>query len=197
MTTRVLRWTIVAAGIIVLAASNINAVEKQAGTAAGISPKIVADYLRAVIMAHRHFYTIEIVNRLHQERVAEASEDWRDVHGLPLPVQLLQETSEMAELTSPHMKYRLISQWPVNKASVPSTEFEREGLKAVENRPNRPYYGTFTRDGVQVFGAVYADRAITSSCIDCHNTHPRSPKSDFKLDDVMGGLVITFPLPNK
>ena len=197
MTKRALRWTTVAATILVLAASNIDAVEKQAGTRAVISPNIVADYLRAVIMAHRHFYTIEIVNRLHQEQIAEASEDWRTTHGLPLPVQLLQETSEMAELTSPNMKYRLISRWPVNKASGPSTEFERKGLEAVEGRPNRPYYGTFERDGTPVFGAVYADRAVTSSCIECHNAHPRSPKSDFKLDDVMGGLVITFPLPKE
>ena len=32
------------------------------------------------------------------------------------------------------------------------------------------------------------------ACIGCHNAHPRSPKKDFKLDDVMGGLVIEIPL---
>jgi hypothetical protein len=38
------------------------------------------------------------------------------------------------------------------------------------------------------------DRADSQSCAGCHNTHPHSPKKDFKQDDVMGGLVIEIPL---
>jgi hypothetical protein len=44
------------------------------------------------------------------------------------------------------------------------------------------------------FQAIYADRAVSQACVDCHNTHPHSPKKDFKLGDVMGGLVIEIPL---
>ncbi|MEQ1847248.1 MAG: DUF3365 domain-containing protein, partial [Nitrospira sp.] len=31
-------------------------------------------------------------------------------------------------------------------------------------------------------------------CVTCHNSHPLSPKQDFKLNDVMGGIAITIPL---
>ena len=44
------------------------------------------------------------------------------------------------------------------------------------------------------FRAIYADRAVSQACVGCHNTHPRSPKKDFKMGDVMGGLVIEIPL---
>ena len=47
-----------------------------------------------------------------------------------------------------------------------------------------------------MFGAVYADLAVTRLCIDCPNSHPTSPRSDFKVGDVIGGLVISFPLNN-
>jgi len=111
-----------------------------------------------------------------------------------LPVQFLKETSEMAELTGAKVRYHLISQWPINKANAPATEFERRGLEAVQMHPDGPYTGIIGRGKEQFFGAVYADRAVTQVCIGCHNSHPNSPKSDFKIDDVMGGLVIIFPL---
>lgn len=41
---------------------------------------------------------------------------------------------------------------------------------------------------------ISADRASVQSCADCHNTHPRSSKRDFKLNDVMGGLEIIIPI---
>jgi hypothetical protein len=180
--------------IAVLAGPNTFAVDKQSGATIGVPPVIVADYLRAVIMAHRHFYTIHIVNRLRQERVVDTSENWRDTHSLPLPVQLLQETSEIAELTGPNVRYRLISQWPINKANAPGTEFERQGLTEIQARPNRPYSSISGGEGQQVFEAVYADVAVTAACVVCHNAHPNSPKKDFQVGDVMGGLVISFPV---
>jgi hypothetical protein len=44
------------------------------------------------------------------------------------------------------------------------------------------------------FQAVYPDLAVTEGCIGCHNAHPESPKRDFKVNDVMGALVISIPM---
>ena len=197
MTRKALTWIAVMATIAALAAPTIFAIDKKSGPPVGVPPETVADYLRAVIMAHRHFYTIHIANRLRQERIVDVSENWRATHSLPLPVQLLRETSEIAELTGPNVRYRLISQWPINKANAPTTEFERRGLKEVQARPNRPYSSTVEGSAEQVFEAVYADVAVTTACVECHNAHPSSPKKDFKVGDVMGGLVISFPLTNQ
>jgi Protein of unknown function (DUF3365) len=197
MTSKTLAWIAVIATITALAVPNIFAIDKNPGNPEGVPPGTVADYLRAVIMAHRHFYTIHIVNRLQQERIVDASENWQATHSLPLPVQLLQETSEIAELTGPNVRYRLISQWPINKANAPANEFERMALKEVQTHPNRPYSSTTRGGGGQLFETVYADVAVTMACVQCHNAHSNSPKSDFKVGDVMGGLVISFPLSNK
>ena len=194
MAGKALAWVAVIVTIAVLAIGSVSAVEKDSGTLRGIPPRTVADYLHAVIMAHRSFYTIHIVNRLLQEGILDTSENWRATNTLPLPVQFLKETSEMAELTGTKVRYHLISQWPINKANAPATEFERRGLEAVQMHPDSPYTDIIGRGREQFFGAVYADRAVTQVCIGCHNLHANSPKSDFKIDDVMGGLVIIFPL---
>jgi hypothetical protein len=188
-------WIAVMATITALAVPIASAVDKNAGGPASVPARVVADLLHAVIMAHRNFYTIHIVNPLLQEGIVDVSEDWRAKHALPLPVQLLQETSEMAELASRGIHYHLISQWPINKANAPVTEFERRGLEAVQADPTQPYFSTFVGTSGRRFGTVYADLAVTRVCIDCHNTHSNSPRSDFNVGDVMGGLVISFPLP--
>jgi hypothetical protein len=188
MAGKALAWVAVITTIAVLAIGSVSAVEKDSGTLRGIPPRTMADYLHAVIMAHRSFYTIHIVNRLLQEGIVDTTEDWRARNTLPLPVQFLKETSKMPELTSTKLRFFLISQWPINKANAPATEFERRGLEEVQMHPDSPYTSVLGRDSEQFFGAVYADRAVTQVCIGCHNSHANSPKSDFKIDDVMGGL---------
>ena len=42
-----------------------------------------------------------------------------------------------------------------------------------------------------------ASAVLTQYCVSCHNAHPLSPKRDFKLNDVMGGIAITIPLDEK
>ncbi len=195
MMHRAFSWIAIMAIITALAAPIASAVDRNAGTPASVPARVVADLLHAVITAHRNFYTIHIVNPLLQEGIVDVAEDWRAKHALPLPVQLLQETSEMAELAGPDVHYHLISQWPINKANAPVTEFERRGLEAVQAHPTEPYSSTFVGSSGRRFGTVYADLAVTRVCIDCHNTHTNSPRSDFKVGDVMGGLVISFPLP--
>jgi len=64
----------------------------------------------------------------------------------------------------------------------------------VVKNPDQPHTGIVTSGKRRFFQALYADRAIAKACIDCHNTHPLSPKRDFKLNDVMGAIVITIPL---
>jgi hypothetical protein len=103
-------------------------------------------------------------------------------------------SAQLAEKTGTRINYRLISLWPINERNGPATDFERTGLGNVLVSPDRPYTGIITSGGSRHFQAVYADRAVSQACIGCHNVHPKSPKRDFKLNDVMGGVVITIPL---
>lgn len=166
----------------------------EPGTQAAIPVETVADYLHAVIEADRTFYTIQVVERLQKRGKMVASEDWRVSHTLPLPAQFLMESNELAALTGTKVRYRLIGLWPINHQNAPATEFERKGLEDVRMNPERRNSGIVTSGGERYFQAVYADRAVTQACIGCHNAHPKSPKRDFKLNDVMGGIVITIPL---
>ena len=90
--------------------------------------------------------------------------------------------------------YSLISLWPINKQNEPKTDAEKEGLKYMEDNPGKNFYKTETLGGSSYFTAIYPDVAVSSACTDCHNDHKDTPKSDFKIGDTMGGVVIRIPL---
>ena len=161
----------------------------------GIPPEVVTDYLHAVIEAERTFYTIHVVERMQKQGGTPASETWRkDKNTLPLPAQFLRESSELATLTGTKVRYRLISLWPINPQNAPASDSERSKLEVVRQHPERAATGTVKIGEQSYFQAVYADRAVTQACIGCHNAHPQTPKRDFRIDDVLGGLVIEIPL---
>ena len=170
------------------------ACKKREPAQAGIPPETVADYVHAVIEADRTFYTVQVVERLQKRGKIVASEDWRVKHTLPLPAQFLMESGDLAMKTGAKVQYRLIGAWPINPQNGASTEFEKKGLESVQAHPERPYTETATSGTERVFRALYADRAVSQACIGCHNAHAKSPKRDFRQDDVMGGIIITIPL---
>ena len=126
---------------------------------------------------------------------AFAAENWRETGRLPLPAQYLLETGRLVATARTGFQYRLISNWAINNKNSAATDFERTGLTEILVNPDHPYTAVTNESGTPVFQALYADRAVSQSCVGCHNAHPKSPKKDFKLQDVMGGILLTIPLP--
>lgn len=167
----------------------------ERSTPGGVSPQAMADAVHTVLEADRTAYTRLIVNRLaNEEKVIQASEHWKDEKALLLPAQMFRAGAELAQEQGADFSYGLLSLWPINSQNKPKTEAEKTGLKHVVDHPNENYYGEETLGGTRYFTAVYPDKAVAKACVVCHNNHKDSPKTDFKMDDVMGGVVIRIPL---
>jgi hypothetical protein len=161
-----------------------------------LSPEVVAGYIHAVIAADRALYTTHVVERMNEERIVIAAEAWKQRKALPLPAQMLLMGGRVVEMGGSGLRYRLASLWPIYEENGPSTSFEEAGLQAVAEDPTKVYSGVIKRGDQQFFKAIYADRAVSKSCVNCHNGHLLSSKRDYKLGDVMGGIIISFPLPS-
>jgi Protein of unknown function (DUF3365) len=163
----------------------------------GVPPEKVADYIHTVIESHRAFYTVHVVERLEEQGGIKADGEWRThKKTLPLPQQFVTESSDMFA-TFTGLRYRLISLWPINPKNGPRDQVDKHSLEAVLARPEHPVTRAITVNDQTFFHAIYADVAVGHACVACHNTHPHSPKKDFQVGDVMGGLVIEFPLENQ
>lgn len=171
----------------------------QDASEATIPIKAMADALHLVIESDRTVYTQQVVNRLvQQDKVIKASEHFKDDKALPLPAQMLRMGAEHAQKRAKeqglNFAYSLQSLWPINKQNAPKTQAEKDGLKYVAEHPEENFYTTEVLGGVPYFTAVYADKAVAPVCIACHNAHPDSPRRDFKLGEVMGGIVVRIPV---
>jgi Protein of unknown function (DUF3365). len=161
----------------------------------GVSYQWMADALHAVMESDRTVYTRMVVNRLqNDEKVIKASEHWKDEKALPLPAQMFRYGAEMVAEKNAGFTYSLLSLWPVNKQNAPRTEAEKVGLEQVAKNPKQPYYTEETLGKTKYFTAVYPDRAVSPACVTCHNEHRDSPRTDFKIGDVMGGVVLRIPM---
>ncbi len=165
-----------------------------------VSVKAMADALHMVMDSDRTVYTKTIVNRLvKKDKVIKASEHFEDDQALALPAQMFRFGAEMvsersADNPDVNFSYSLQSLWPVNKQNAPQTDAEKEGLEFVAENIGKNYYTTETLGDQEYFTAVYADTGVAPVCVSCHNAHPDSPRTDFKLGDVMGGVVIRIPV---
>lgn len=164
---------------------------------AGIAPKLYTDSLFAVMNADRANYTKLIVQRLgpNGANSITPAEHWKDLdNGVPLPAQMFRMGSEaVAEVTS-EFSYSLQSIWPINAQNAPKTAMEKQGLEFLAANPGKNFYGEEKLGGKNYFTAVYPDVAVSSACTSCHNGHKDSPKTDFELGELMGGVVIRVPL---
>jgi hypothetical protein len=159
-----------------------------------VPPEKAASYIHALIEANRKNYTENVVDKLRKAGLAVAIEHWRDEKGVPLPAQFLLESGRLVAQKDLKFTFRLASMTPIYVWNGATTDFERKGLDTVTKDPSKPFGGFVRLDGGRYYQTIYPDLAVAQSCVTCHNEHPNSPRRDYKVGDVMGGIIITIPI---
>jgi len=169
----------------------------QAPAAADAVPaRQVADMLYALALANRTVYTRDIVQRLGpaNDAVITATEHYLDTGALPLPAQMFALVADEIDTADYWLSLRSLD--PINFANGPLTLLEEQGLEHVKANPAEAFYAEDAAAGRPSLVAVYADVASVDACVACHNAHPESPRRDFALGDVMGGVIVRVFLPD-
>jgi len=141
----------------------------------------------------------KIVRSLYTKRIVGAGkksgikfqENWedQDIQAGPLPAQFLRLTATSLEKSSQPLGLYLGSDFPINKANrfkgKQATVFDQ--LK----RSQKPHF--FYIEDIKRYTYMFADIAISKGCVNCHNKHKDTPKSNWKLNDIMGATTWTYP----
>ncbi|TKS60926.1 MAG: hypothetical protein EWM72_00913 [Nitrospira sp.] len=165
-------------------------------TAAGLEQKMTAraKAIHTQIMADREYYASVVVPRILELGGTLASQ-YHDVKEfLPLPATFVREASEIAAKQHGGYTAQLISPWAINKSQGLKDQFHREAFSALAMNPDKHVLWIDTMEGRAFMRVMMSDMASAQSCVDCHNAHPESPKHDFKLHDLMGGLEVIMPI---
>ena len=157
-----------------------------------------AEEISGVIDQMRAFYASDVVGRVLQSdgQSIQPTHNYRGVDGgIPIPATLSIELGNRISAESESVKYRFISDLPFSgRASHDLDAFEVYALKTLRENPDQPI--------IEVTGSVM-DRAVRTAspvlmgqvCVDCHNSHPDSPKRDWKVGDVRGIQEISIEQP--
>ncbi len=144
---------------------------------------MTAKFLLEAAKAFRTVYSKTIVEQADKVGVKPA-ENWAtEPHGIMLPAQFVKAAG--SEIKA--FDLGLIGLTPIYKANLPKTQAETDALNKMMANPEIKVL-TFA-DGSQ-FKGLAADYAIVQACADCHNSHPSSPRKDFRQGDLMGAIVV-------
>jgi hypothetical protein len=139
-------------------------------------------------------YSAEVADRV---RGVPVTHDYAGRPGaIPLPATLTIELGRhISDRGKSGVQVRLYSDFPFRDRpnGSPQDDLERDALQELRANPDRPVYRFEEADGRPVLRYATA-RRMQETCVKCHNTHPNSPKKDWKEGDVPGVLEVIRPL---
>ncbi len=184
--------TISAALVVALCGGVSWMVNSQNVEAVGVhKAKALADQ----VVTLRNFYTQQVVSRAKSSGM-NINYDW-DVmpNTLPLPATFTNVLGQQIKKENPGTAIRLYSRYPFphRKATETYDQFETDALSALEQNPKAPFYREEVINGRLSMRYAIAD-VMTAACVDCHNSHPETPKVGWKVGDVRGVVEVITPI---
>ncbi len=156
-----------------------------------------AELYTQALQAARTLYSSQAVERLKGTRDIPITHDYASQEGaIPLPATYLIELGQRLSAENEGMSVRLYSDYPFpwrRETGGARDEFEQEALDYLRSHPEQSFIRFMNITGQQSLRFAKAD-VLRPSCIDCHNSHPDSPKTDWQVGDVRGILEIITPL---
>jgi len=147
------------------------------------------------VLTLRKFYTQEVVSRAKKAGM-RINYDWVVRPGtLPLPATFTNELGKQIKEENPGTAIRLYSRYPFPHRAATETydEFEAVALSTLELNPKKPFYRKEVINGRLSMRYAIAD-VMTQGCVDCHNSHPETPKNDWQVGDIRGVVEVITPI---
>jgi hypothetical protein len=142
------------------------------------------------------FYSAHVVDRLEGSGIESIAAYAKRRHAIPAPATFTIELGQqISRRSSRGVEVRLYSDQPFRFRTDggPRDDFERDALRHLKQAPQTPYYRFEDYRGRPALRYATA-RVMSQTCVNCHNTHPESPRGRWKVGDVRGVLEIIRPL---
>jgi adenylate cyclase len=153
--------------------------------------------VNSIISSVRNYYADNVVGRiLASPGMTKVVHNYKDIPGaIPIPATLSLELGKVISEQQRNIEYRFVSDYPFkNRAPHALDEFETAALGRLRQNSNQQLTkvssSTFA-DKVRLIAPIIMERP----CVNCHNSHPESPKTDWKVGDVRGIQEVAISQP--
>ena len=145
----------------------------------------------------RGYYAANVVNPvLSSSNVKPSINHAGDPQAIPLPATMIHDLSEKLSKEGENaVQLSLYSQYPFpNRTSRKLDDFQRDAWTFLNKNPEQVFSQTKEQAGSTFVRVAIADKMVANGCVACHNSHPDTPKADWKLGDVRGVLEVIVPI---
>ncbi len=145
----------------------------------------------------RKYYVNNVIKKvLKNSDIKGAINHKNNPAAIPLPATLIHDLSE--ELNDAGTNLKLYSEFPFpNRSDRVKDSFSKQAWQALSKNTKKSYTKVETIKNVVNVRVAVADTMISDACVNCHNSHPDTPKNDWKLGDLRGVLEINIPITNQ
>ena len=155
-----------------------------------------ADVYTRALMEMRNVYTSEVVERVRGTGVVVTHDYENQPGAIPLPATLSHKLGAQMGVQRPGEEMRLYSPHPFPWRAISGgmrDAFAYEAWNVLSKHPDKVFMQFQDVDGQPTLRYATAD-VLRPGCVDCHNSHPESPKRDWQEGQVRGVLEILYPL---
>jgi adenylate cyclase len=144
--------------------------------------------LNSVVSSVRAYYASNVVGRvLASPGSTQVAHNYESIPGaIPIPATLSLELGRVISEQQQNIAYRFVSDFPFkNRAPHTLDSFEAGAIADLRNHPDHQ----LTEVSASIFSdhvRLIAPVVMGPACVNCHNSHPESPKRDWKVGDVRG-----------
>lgn len=147
----------------------------------------------------RGYYSDQVIARLEDSAPTSARHDYHEIDGaIPISATMAIELGDIIAQSDLHAYFRFVSDYPFpGRIDRTLTQSETQALRLFREGDARDHIfrrneeNTFFNHAVDMMSPV----RMSQACVDCHNTHPESPKTDWEVGDVRGVQSITINQP--
>lgn len=138
--------------------------------------------LNSIISSVRGYYAANVVGRvLASPGTTKVVHNYREIPGaIPIPATLSLELGKVISEQQQNIGYRFVSDYPFkNRPPHALDAFETNALSVLRGNSNQQLAevsATVFSDQVRLIAPVIMGQA----CVDCHNSHPESPKLELE-----------------
>lgn len=138
----------------------------------------------------RSYYTKNVISKVVKDGNLHPSIDHKnDPQAVPLPATMIHDLS--AALQKEKTSINLYSKFPFpNRKDRKLDSFQNKAWNFLSSEKGNIYTEVMKKNNHSIVRVAVADRMVADACVSCHNSHPDTPKNDWKLNDVRGILEV-------
>ncbi len=145
----------------------------------------------------RGYYTNNVIRKVVADGNLRPSVNHAtEPDAIPLPATFIHDVSAL--LSEQDTSIDLYSAFPFPvRGDRRLDAFQAETWDFLTDNPEEVASHDEDHNGRTIIRVAVADRMVAEGCVNCHNSHPDSPKTDWRLGDVRGVLEVTTDISSE